>query len=96
MTQVLHVLSLKFFRLCRYGSLDQLLWGGQASIAPTLHERQQLRIMDGIAAGIAFLHKNGVCHRDLKSPNVPVLLNKMGHWSYGLTPFECHDTRMLL
>ena len=91
-THALYVLSLKFSRLCRYGSLDQLLWGRQASIAPTLHERQQLKIMDGIAAGIAFLHKNGVCHRDLKSPNVPSLLKTLVHWSYGLTPSECHDS----
>jgi tRNA A-37 threonylcarbamoyl transferase component Bud32 len=52
-----------------HGSLDQLLWGSQASTATTLRERQQLRILDGIASGIAFLHKNRVCHRDLKSPN---------------------------
>jgi serine/threonine protein kinase len=51
------------------------LWGSQSSIAPKLRERQQLKIMDGIAAGIAFLHKNGICHRDLKSPNVPILPN---------------------
>jgi serine/threonine protein kinase len=42
-------------------------------MATKLRERQQLKIMDGIAAGIAFLHKNGVCHRDLKSPNVPIM-----------------------
>lgn len=61
--------------MCRHGSLDQLLWGTQASIAPNLRELQQLKIMSGIAAGVAFLHKNGVCHRDLKSPNVPTLCN---------------------
>ena len=61
--------------LFRYGSLDQLLWGSQAPVVPKLRERQQLKMMDGIAAGIAFLHKNGVCHRDLKSPNVNTLYN---------------------
>ena len=52
-----------------HGSLDQLLWGSQASIATKLKERQQLKIVEGVAAGIAFLHRNRVCHRDLKSPN---------------------------
>ena len=31
---------------------------------------QKLKIAHGIANGCAFLHKNKVCHRDLKSPNV--------------------------
>ena len=54
-----------------FGSLDQLLWmgGKQASIAPTLKPRQQIKIAAGVAGGVAFLHKNRVSHRDLKSPN---------------------------
>eukprot|EP01048_Picozoa_sp_COSAG05_P014795 COSAG05_NODE_1708_length_4240_cov_2505.441439_3_plen_437_part_00 len=52
------------------GSLDQLLWGAQKDNNPVLSPRQMLKIAHGVATGCAFLHKNQVCHRDLKSPNV--------------------------
>ena len=49
-------------------SLDNLLYGkGRKN---ELTERRQVRIAHGIANGMAFLHRNSVCHRDLKSPNV--------------------------
>ena len=49
-------------------SLDNLLYGKGSK--NELTERRQVRIAHGIANGMAFLHRNGVCHRDLKSPNV--------------------------
>jgi serine/threonine protein kinase len=49
-------------------SLDNLLYGkGRKN---ELTERRQVRIAIGVANGMAFLHRNSVCHRDLKSPNV--------------------------
>eukprot|EP01043_Picozoa_sp_COSAG02_P036970 COSAG02_NODE_2746_length_8108_cov_37.665002_4_plen_850_part_00 len=49
-------------------SLDNLLYGKGRKNEIT--ERRQVRIAQGIANGMAFLHRNSVCHRDLKSPNV--------------------------
>ena len=49
-------------------SLDNLLYGKGSKNEIT--ERRIVRISHGIANGMAFLHRNGVCHRDLKSPNV--------------------------
>ncbi|CAL5086161.1 unnamed protein product [Urochloa decumbens] len=56
------------------GSLDQFIFDQQG---PLLDWNQRLRIMEGIAEGILYLHKYSrvrVIHRDLKSSNV--LLDK--------------------
>jgi tRNA A-37 threonylcarbamoyl transferase component Bud32 len=56
------------------GNLSSLLYGAGAStpsgVRHELTDGRQLAISYGIANGLAVLHHHGVCHRDLKSPNV--------------------------
>jgi serine/threonine protein kinase len=79
-----HINLIRFYGACidppsiltelMLGNLASLLYGaGQANGAGARHElgdRRQLAIAYGIANGLAVLHTHGVCHRDLKSPNV--------------------------
>ncbi|PRP80852.1 coiled-coil domain-containing protein [Planoprotostelium fungivorum] len=52
---------------CREGSLTKLLKSKRIS------ERLKVKIMMDIAAGMSFLHKNRIYHRDLKPDNVLVV-----------------------
>ena len=52
------------------GALDTILW----NTAP-IPWRQRLQYACDVAAGMLHLHKNGLIHRDLKSPNVLVELS---------------------
>ena len=51
------------------GSLHELLRRGQRS-GSTLQPAKLCRIASQISAGLAYLHRNGVIHRDVKSANV--------------------------
>jgi serine/threonine protein kinase len=50
------------------GSVDELFHGKRKSVA--ISEKTCVAILRGISNGMAFLHKHGVAHRDLKSANV--------------------------
>jgi predicted Ser/Thr protein kinase len=57
------------------GNLSDLLYGKRSRPAgggPMLEmtDKRQVLISLGVANGLAFLHRKGICHRDLKSPNV--------------------------
>ena len=51
------------------GSIDELLHG-RRSRSLVITEKTAVAILRGITTGMSFLHKHGVAHRDLKSPNV--------------------------
>ena len=50
------------------GNLSELLYGKKKTVE--LNDKRQVLISLGMANGLAFLHWKGICHRDLKSPNV--------------------------
>ncbi|MDA8532035.1 protein kinase [bacterium] len=50
------------------GNLSDLLYGKKKTVE--LNDKRQVLITLGMANGLAFLHWKGICHRDLKSPNV--------------------------
>jgi hypothetical protein len=53
--------------LCEGGSLLSALTSARDSDWP---EERQLKVANGIAAGVAYLHRNGIIHRDLAARNV--------------------------
>lgn len=51
------------------GSVDELLHG-KRSTTIKITEKTAVAILRGVSSGMSFLHKHGIAHRDLKSPNV--------------------------
>lgn len=68
-------------KLFRHGTLSKAL-------SQHLDKRSKVRIAHGILSGVAYLHQNGIIHRDIKSDNIMIDIDNDGNYNPVIIDFS--------
>ena len=63
--------------------LSELIQQGRAQAKPYFAPETALRMVIGLVKGLSVLHRNGICHGDLKPQNLVVVRNRLTMIDFG-------------